>query len=1163
MAQSQFALSWDSYKTNICSGFSSFQQNGELVDMTLAADGHLVKVHQVLIALASPYLKELITTVPTQHPVVFLNNVSHATLSLILEYIYTGEVGVPAENISSFIEAAKALHIRGLENITDSGSATTTMDTTMNETSLDNTRIRKKSDQIILPPNAKKIYVNINSDSSGVVSEQKPLVDSEDDNMQDYTDRMDDTHDDFDYDIEDDNKVNKVRTPGKTDNNKSIMSAKDSAETRKLGTNLQFTVSIRGALQIILNRYIYNLHSTQTNGIQRWRCADYRSKKCTALVTTKGNVVLNRTNPHNHSFHDKKILVKLDKNAVYSALDEAQDSTVYKDNNKNTTESNLAVDFWRRQADELGLPFKVYRAGRLPVCVTTLIGRKPDLPSILLNSHSDVVPVDADLWTYPPFSAHIDDNGDLYGRGAQDTKDVSVQYMEAIKKIIQNNITLDRTVHVMVVPDEETGSFEGLIPFLETDEFKSLNIGFALDEGLTSSDDTMAGTYVDKRPWQMRFNIRGSSGHGSSLQNRSSTIEQVQALINMAMEFRKEQLDIMASRSPNDYGCYSSLNINMINGGLAPNIIPSLMTVVIDVRLSVEQKVSDFLSLINSWLSQLSSTTTVDFIRRVETSAATAVDDSNPYWVAIRDTMKNFGFRVVPTVCPATSDMLLLREIGIPAIGFSSRTNMIKKAHDVDEYIPVEKFLRGIDIYVALIKSLANLQEKQSIPEDCNQEYLVHNKHVWNNMFNVLYYFLIYSVVVNLRVCRIISKFHNELKEYKTDPAVQRLQEYIQIDTSIEENIEHAANFWKSQAAELGLPFAEYRPAGLPICVITIKGAKPELPSIMLNSHADVVPTDADLWTYPPFAAHIDDKGYLYGRGAQDCKTTGVQYLEAIRILRQQNITLDRTVYITIMPDEETGGFKGIVPFVKTEEFKSMNVGFALDEGVPSPSDEIMYAFYTDKRPWQMKFEVHGAGGHGSFLTEGGTIDQVQTLINTAVAYRNQQIKIKESKPESDSGAYTSLNINMIQGGIATNVAPSRMSVVVDVRLAVEEKVSDFQTTVNSWMAKLGNNTKLEFIRRINSSEATAVDDSNQYWVAMQDTLGNLGVTVLPIVCPGTTDMLEIRALGIPAIGFTTNRNIPVKAHDVDEYVTMKTFLEGVEIYAALIKSLANLPAFT
>lgn len=41
--------------------------------MTLAADGHMVKVHQVIIALASPYLKDLIASAQCPHPIIFLN----------------------------------------------------------------------------------------------------------------------------------------------------------------------------------------------------------------------------------------------------------------------------------------------------------------------------------------------------------------------------------------------------------------------------------------------------------------------------------------------------------------------------------------------------------------------------------------------------------------------------------------------------------------------------------------------------------------------------------------------------------------------------------------------------------------------------------------------------------------------------------------------------------------------------------------------------------------------------------------------------------------------------------------------------------------------------------------------------------------------------------
>lgn len=54
--------------------------------MTLAADGHIVKVHQMIIAVASPYLKELILSAPCPHPVIFLN-VSWIKIKQVFFYI--------------------------------------------------------------------------------------------------------------------------------------------------------------------------------------------------------------------------------------------------------------------------------------------------------------------------------------------------------------------------------------------------------------------------------------------------------------------------------------------------------------------------------------------------------------------------------------------------------------------------------------------------------------------------------------------------------------------------------------------------------------------------------------------------------------------------------------------------------------------------------------------------------------------------------------------------------------------------------------------------------------------------------------------------------------------------------------------------------------------
>lgn len=52
------------------------------------------------------------------------------------------------------------------------------------------------------------------------------------------------------------------------------------------------------------------------------------------------------------------------------------------------------VSFLKKQAKSLQLPIKVIEvAPNKPIVIITWIGSKPDLPSILLNSHMDVVPV--------------------------------------------------------------------------------------------------------------------------------------------------------------------------------------------------------------------------------------------------------------------------------------------------------------------------------------------------------------------------------------------------------------------------------------------------------------------------------------------------------------------------------------------------------------------------------------------------------------------------------------------------------------------------------------------------------------------------------------------------------------------------------------------------
>ena len=108
-----------------------------------------------------------------------------------------------------------------------------------------------------------------------------------------------------------------------------------------------------------------------------------------------------------------------------------------------------STEFLKRIANDLDLPVKVFEmvAGK-PIVVMTWQGTEPGLKSILLNSHTDVVPVFPEGWKYDPFEAVKEENGDIYARGAQDMKCVGIQHIEAVRRLKKSGKRFARTIHL-------------------------------------------------------------------------------------------------------------------------------------------------------------------------------------------------------------------------------------------------------------------------------------------------------------------------------------------------------------------------------------------------------------------------------------------------------------------------------------------------------------------------------------------------------------------------------------------------------------------------------------------------------------------------------------------------------------------------------------------
>lgn len=110
----QFSLRWNNFHTNLKSGFHDLLQQAEMVDVTLAVDGHFLQAHKVVLSICSPYFKMMFKTNPCKHPIVILKDVGHENMKDILQFMYMGEVSVLRENLSSFLRTAEILQVKGL-----------------------------------------------------------------------------------------------------------------------------------------------------------------------------------------------------------------------------------------------------------------------------------------------------------------------------------------------------------------------------------------------------------------------------------------------------------------------------------------------------------------------------------------------------------------------------------------------------------------------------------------------------------------------------------------------------------------------------------------------------------------------------------------------------------------------------------------------------------------------------------------------------------------------------------------------------------------------------------------------------------------------------------------------------------------------------------------
>ncbi|MAU10921.1 MAG: hypothetical protein CL607_13950 [Anaerolineaceae bacterium] len=356
--------------------------------------------------------------------------------------------------------------------------------------------------------------------------------------------------------------------------------------------------------------------------------------------------------------------------------------------------------------DELAIAKVITNYARSLGLVTEIAGLSAERPNaivhtdtqgdtgLLLIGHLDTVaPGDAQAWTYPPFSATIDD-GKLYGRGAVDTKAGMASAIIALAalKAVPDSLHKGRASFIGV-PDEESGA-TGTLGIRWLAAQSKLN-GLGSIYCYSGRD-----IYLGHRGL-IRFEI---TCKGESLHTGSDEWQNGEKGINAVTAMSRLLLKLEAAEFPAGEGYFSRFKTVMtpgtvINGGTGVSIVPDTCTALVDVRTvpGTDAAVFDYMEQAVADVKSAVPGLEIDVKPFIHLSAAIS-DERAPMFSIVEDvTQQLTGQRPTRLVAGPANEGYLLIEHGIPTIcGFGPIGDNF---HALDEYVEVDSLVETAQIY--------------------------------------------------------------------------------------------------------------------------------------------------------------------------------------------------------------------------------------------------------------------------------------------------------------------------------------------------------------------------------------------------------------------------------------------------------------------------------
>lgn len=311
---------------------------------------------------------------------------------------------------------------------------------------------------------------------------------------------------------------------------------------------------------------------------------------------------------------------------------------------------------------------------------------------LLFMGHTDVVPVNENRWSCPPFAA-IQKNQCIIGRGAVDMKGAIAAMLAACQHVCRTRTApLNKGIAWLITSDEEGPGTHGTKPTL----LKLVQQGLKADYCLVGepTSQTHSGDTI-------KIGRRGSLNATLTIQGNSGHVAYPEQCDNPTLALQQALQQITSIKWPASHAQFppTHLQITAIAAGCTQthNVTPSHVQINFNIRYAPPQTAQELIEIVQTQLAPLSQKTSWDWQPGATPYDTLALSDAEPWIQQVKESITKITGRT-PAISTSggTSDgrFAALQHWPVIELGLPQTS-----AHQADEWVSITALNQLTDIY--------------------------------------------------------------------------------------------------------------------------------------------------------------------------------------------------------------------------------------------------------------------------------------------------------------------------------------------------------------------------------------------------------------------------------------------------------------------------------